>query len=73
MNFKQGAMIFGAVFLLIIMGGVGYKIVAPTSKTVVGKGGKVVNLNTSKPQIPLGGCSLYRINAKAYWEQEYKK
>ena len=73
MNIRQVAMMFGVVFLLIIMGGVGYKLVAPTSKTVVSNGGKLVTLNTSKPQIPLGGCSIYRINAKAYWEQEYKK
>ena len=73
MNAKYILYGVGGLLLLIIIGGVGYKIVAPTNNTVVGSGGRVVNISTTKPQVPLGGCSLWRVNARAYWEQEYKK
>lgn len=65
------AWVAGVIIFLVLVGGIGYKIVAPTSKTVIGKGGKQIVLNTDKPQIPLGGCSIYKINVKGYWEKGF--
>ena len=65
---KIGLIVLGILAIFAV----GYKVVSPTSKTVVGKGGKVINLNTEKPSIPLGGCSISRLNAKMYWENGFK-
>lgn len=72
MNFKIVGYIFGVLLLLVLIGGVGYKLIAPTNKTVIGQGGKLITLNTEKPSFPLGGCSIYRVNLKAYWEKGFK-
>lgn len=71
MNFKIIGWIVAVIIFLVVIGGVGYKIVAPTMKTVIGKGGKQVIVNTEKPSIPLGGCAIWRINVKSYWEKGF--
>ena len=48
---KIGLIVLGILAIFAV----GYKVVSPTSKTFVGKGGKVIKLNTEKPSIPLGG------------------
>lgn len=72
MNPRIIAWVVGIIVFLVVIGGVGYKIVAPTTKTIVGQGGKVVNITTDAPRIPLGGCSAWRVNLKAYWEKGFK-
>lgn len=64
---------YGAVILILLVsiGGIGFVIIRPTSKTVVSAGGRVINVNTESPQIPLGGCSVYRVNAKLFWERGF--
>ena len=72
MNFKTIGAAFGILLLLVLIGGIGYRVVAPTSKTVVGQGGKVVNISTETPKVPLGGCAIWRLNTKLYWEKGFK-
>ena len=66
MNPRVIGWIIGTIVFLVLIGGVGYKIVVPTSKTVIGKGGRQVIVNTEPPNIPLlgGGCSIWRMNMK---------
>lgn len=69
MNWKLWLYVAAGLLVLVILGGVGYKITAPTTKTVVGNGGKVVYINNETPKVPLGGCALWRLNTKIYWEK----
>ncbi len=64
MNFKIIGFAFGILLLLVVVGGVGYKIVAPTTKTVIGQGGKLTQLFTEPPSIPIlrGGCGIHKLN-----------
>lgn len=71
MNWKYIGYGVALVIFLVIVGGVGYKIVAPTSKTIVSQGGKLITVNTEAPTLPLGGCSIYRLNMKIYWQKQF--
>lgn len=72
---KQIIYIAGGLLLLVLIGGIGYKIVAPTSKTVIEKGGKQVIVNTDPPSVPLlrGGCGIYRLKMDQIlkWEKGF--
>lgn len=63
---------FGVLLLLVIIGGVGYKLVAPSSAVKVANGGKYTQIFTDKPEVPLGGCSVWRVGAKLFWQKERK-
>lgn len=65
--------ICGGILAILLLFGIGYKVVAPTYKTVVGQGGRVVTINQDTPKIPLVGCALWRLNAKVYWETNRKE
>ncbi len=71
MNLRVVLTIVGVIVFLVIMGGVGYKIVAPSNKTVIEKGGRQVVVNTESPKVPLGGCAIWRLTNKLYWESGY--
>lgn len=71
MNWRIIGYTAAVIVFFVLMGGIGYKIVAPTSKTIVGQGGKVITVNTESPKVPIGGCALWRLNTKLYWEKPY--
>lgn len=72
MNFKYIGYAAVILFVLAVTGGFYVVFTRPTSNTVVGKGGKAITINTDKPSTPLMGCSAYKINVKAYWENGFK-
>lgn len=60
----------GIVFFVLV-GGLGYVIIRPTNKTVVGQGGRNYDITiAATPKVPLGGCSIWRVNANLFWERD---
>ena len=69
MDWKPYAYVALGIIFLVLIGGIGYKIVAPTTKTIIGQGGRLITVNTEVPKVPLGGCAFWRLNTKFYWEK----
>lgn len=56
---------------MVLVGGIGYKIIAPSSKTVIAAGGRQVIVNTDGQDIPIGGCTIWRLNGKLSWKRQF--
>ena len=68
---KNWIIAIGTVFALAVIGGITYKsFFAPTSRTVIGKGGKQVIINTDSPKIPLFSLGCSNLQAEAYWKKQ---
>lgn len=67
---KNYGIIIIVLFCLLATGGVTYKLFfQPTTRTIVSDGGKIENVYNETPKVPIGGCSIYRLNLKLYWEK----
>lgn len=60
--------IVGLIVGIVLLTAVGFKVVQRTTKTTFMDGSKQVIVNKCEPEIPLIGCSIWKVKLKAIWQ-----
>lgn len=71
MNWKHWIIAAGVITFLVIVGGIGFVIVRPTTTQ---RADKIDNksIYVGNPETPILGCSAWKVNTKIFWQGQYK-